>query len=401
VKKNSQEDSLDSSKTYKDLIIITSRFPYPLEKGDKLRVYHQIRHLSKYFKVHLISTPDNVVKSKHKKQLEPYCESINIFQINVFQKIGGLLYSLLTNKPFQVGYFYHFGIHRKIKKLLHVIEPDHIYCQLIRSAEYVKDYHDCHKTIDYMDAFSKGMERLSQSNKGLKRFLYNSEAKRLVNYENTIFDYFENHTIISNQDQKHIFHKDNDSITIIPNGIDDSFLNYEKEVEKDCDIIFIGSMSYSPNIAAAKYIVNDILPLLPTNTKVKISGANPSRQVLKLASENVDITGFLEDIKAAYKSAKIFVAPMFLSVGLQNKLLEAMALGLPCITTSLSNNAIQAEPNKEILIANSPQEFKEKISVLLNDEELYNRLQKNATQFVKENYDWNKITHRLVTILND
>ena len=78
-----------------------------------------------------------------------------------------------------------------------------------------------------------------------------------------------------------------------------------------------------------------------------------------------------------------------------------MALGLPCITTSLSNNAIQAEPNKEILIANSPQEFKEKISVLLNDEELYNRLQKNATQFVKENYDWNKITHRLVTILND
>lgn len=391
---------MHSSKTYKKLVILTSRFPYPLEKGDKLRAYHQIKHLSQFFEIHLISVPQNKVRKEDVEHLSPYCKSIHIYPVSLWKKGVGMLWSLLFNKPFQVGYFFHYSISRKINRFLSELKPDHIYCQLIRPAEYVKNYHDCPKTIDYMDALSKGMERLAKESRFFKKYLFNSEYKRLLNYENSIYEYFENHTIISLQDRQHIFHKNKDKIHVIPNGIDESFFNYDKPVEKNTDILFTGSMSYPPNVSAVEYVANLILPQLSPDTSFKIAGAYPSRNVLKLASHQVTVTGYVKDIKATYKSASIFVAPMFLSVGLQNKLLEAMALGVPCITTTLANNALQASPDKEILIADTPTEFITQINRLQNDDTLREEIIQNGKEFVRINYDWNKITDKLVQLLN-
>lgn len=391
---------MHSSKTYKKLVILTSRFPFPLEKGDKLRAYHQIKHLSKSFEIHLISVPQNKVKKKDMDHLAPYCKSIHIYPVSLWKKGVGMLWSLIMNKPFQVGYFFHYSISRKINRFLKELKPDHLYCQLIRPAEYIKNYHDCPKTIDYMDALSKGMERLAKDSRYFKKYLFNSEYKRLLDYENSIYEYFENHTIISRQDRQHIFHKNREKIHVIPNGIDEGFFNYDTPIEKDTNLLFTGSMSYPPNVSAAQYIAEQILPQLPQKTSFKIAGAFPSRQVSKLASEQITVTGYVKDIKATYKSADIFVAPMFLSVGLQNKLLEAMALGVPCVTTTLANNALQATPDKEILIADTPEAFIAQINRLQNDGSFRDEIIQNGKEFVRINYDWNKITDQLVQLLN-
>jgi sugar transferase (PEP-CTERM/EpsH1 system associated) len=383
----------------KKLLVITSRFPYPLEKGDKLRAYHQIKELSKCYKIYLVSTTEHEVSDEDLKELEEFCEEVTTFRIYKLEKWMGAGISLFMNRPLQIGYFHHNRIHRKIKKYLQHLKPDHIYCQLIRAAEYVKNYHECDKTIDYMDALSKGVERRSDKAKGLKKLIFRSEFRRLLKYENAIFEYFEHHTIISKQDRSYIFHRNRNKIEVIPNGVDESFINFELKEKLSGDLLFTGNMSYPPNITASNYIINAILPLLNSNPIVTIAGADPVKEIRLLQSNQVSITGFVKDVRQYYGSHKVFVAPMFIGTGLQNKLLEAMAVGIPCVTTTLANNALNATPEIEILIADDASSFAKQIERLLKDDELRANISGNAKKFIERSYNWNTVTKELIDLI--
>jgi glycosyltransferase involved in cell wall biosynthesis len=369
-----------------------------LEKGDKRRAYHQIKELSSFFEVHLFSITEHTVEQAHLDELKKYCFDIHTFHLSPLKKWFGAFIHLFGKTPIQVGYFYNWSIHIKVKRLLKKIKPDHIYAQLVRSSEYIKHYHDCPKTIDYMDALSKGLERRSEASHGIKKWIFQMEFKRLMDYENSIFEYFENHTIISEQDRKFIFHKNKDQITIIPNGVDTNYFKV-KSATKSADLVFTGNMSYPPNITASKYIVKDILPLLTNDIKIILAGANPSKEVLALQSDQVHVTGWVDDIRTSYMAAKVFVAPMFIGTGLQNKLLEAMAIGVPCITTTLANNALGAKENEEVLIANDARGFRDNIIKLLSDDKKSAAISLKAKQFVKENYDWKPVTRKLIELI--
>lgn len=379
-------------------MVITSRFPYPLEKGDKLRAYYQIKELAPFFEIHLLALSEFKVSSADLKQLAPFCKNITVLQLSFLERWLYTFLQFFDSKPFQIGYFTSYSKKRKVKYLLEEIKPDHIYCQLIRPAEYVKDYHTCTKTIDYMDALSKGIERRAETAVWYKKPFFKAEFQRLRQYEHKVFDYFEYHTIISEQDKNVIFHKERNKIKVVPNGVDKSFFEYEKVPEKKYTLVFTGNMNYAPNIEASKFLVNEILPKLDSANLV-LAGANPSEEILKLKSENVSITGWVEDIKAIYKAGTIFVAPMFLGTGLQNKLLEAMALEIPCITTTLANNALKAEKNKSILIANTKDEFVLAIKELLEKENLKKSIAQNGKTFVLENYNWHSSTKLLIDLI--
>lgn len=381
----------------KKLVYITSRFPFPLTKGDRLRAYYQLKDLSKTYEIHLISTTDEVINAAYKKELEKFCTSIHIFQLSKFEIGVSLLLNMLTSKPYQVAYFHHFKIQKKINQLLQELKPDHIFAQLIRSTEYVKDYHACSKTLDYMDALSKGMERRYQKAKFPFNLLVKSEWRRLKEYERKIFDYFENHLMISEQDKHYIYHPDYQKIQVIPNGIAAHFFEQQSITEKS-DVVFVGNLSYEPNIQAAEYLHSVIHRRLP-ELSIQVAGANPSRRVERLKSSRFIVRANVADIRDAYSSGKIFVAPMLIGTGLQNKLLEAMAQGLPCVTTTLVNNALKAKVGEEILIANTEEEFILAIQQLLSDEQLYHRIKTNALSFVKNTYGWEAINEDLVNLI--
>lgn len=381
------------------LLIVLSRFPYPLEKGDKLRAYHQIKHLSSQFSIHLICTTDQIVTDEHYSIVKKYCNEISIFKLNKFIQYLHVFLNYFFNKPYQVAYFYHFNISRKINKIIHQIKPDHIYAQLIRTSEYVKNYHGCSKTLDYMDAFSKGMERRMNKCKWWNKWIYKEEFIRLRKYEKQIFEYFENHTIISKADREFIFHPQSEKIKIIKNGIDSEY--YKTTTTKKLPILlFTGNMSYAPNIDAASFIYKEILPFCKKNNiNITICGTTPSEKLKNWNSNNYQITGYVEDIRLYYSNSFAFIAPMFLGTGLQNKILEALSMGLPCITTSLANQSIQAIPNVEILIADTPVEFISHLQNLLSNKELYTQLSENGRKFITDKFDWDKINEKLVEII--
>jgi len=390
---------VSSSTKYKPkLAIILSRFPYPLEKGDKLRAYHQIKDLSTEFEIHLFCTTDTGISEKQREKLRDYCSAIHVFKLNKVRQALRLLITMFTYKPFQVAYFTQTPIKKKIQKKMEELSPDYIFCQMLRVSEYVKDIHSCPKTLDFMDALSKGMERRAQKSYYPIKWIFAEEARRLQKYESKIFDYFEHQIIISKQDQTYITHPDASKIHVLSNGISDDFLKSSNS-EKKYDLLFTGNMSYAPNVLACAYIHEQIKPLLDKKIKIALVGANPHRSVKSYHSEQVLVTGWVENIRTYYLASKVFLAPMFSGSGMQNKILEAMASGLPCITTNLVNNAIGAKVGEEILIAETPEDFIKQIQSLMDDDDLYTSISEKAKKFVTEKYNWKELNQKLSTII--
>jgi glycosyltransferase involved in cell wall biosynthesis len=252
-----------------------------------------------------------------------------------------------------------------------------------------------------MDALSVGMERRAKISSFFLAKLFFEESKRLKFYERKILNYFESSIIISEQDKNLILCPKEKPLIIIPNGVSADFLNSELKIEKKYDIVFVGNLSYIPNIESCMYIAKKIIPLLkvqfPT-VKILFSGADPSSKIVALRNENIFVQAWVDDIKTSYLSAKIFFAPMLSGTGMQNKILEAMALGIPVVTSTLANNAILAEKEIEILIADTKTDFIEKLSFLLNDEEKITLIGKNGKEFIRSNYSWEKSNKKLLEL---
>lgn len=381
------------------LLVVLSRFPYPLEKGDKLRAFYQIQELSKFYRITLFATSDKPVDPADFQKVDALCEKVIVHHLSLGKRVLSLLTALFTDKPFQVHYFNSLSGRNTIKSEILNNNFEHIYCQLIRCSEYVKNIHHIPKTIDYMDTFSAGIERRINKRPWYDRWIFRMESKRLRNYERKIFDFFEHHTIISKQDRNLIAHPKKETIVPIPNGIAPSFFESLDRTETH-DFVFVGNMSYPPNIDAVKYIAAHILPHFP-DSSLLISGATPHPTVKKLVNGNAQITmtGWVDDIRDSYLDGKIFLAPMTIGTGMQNKLLEAMALKTPCITTDLANNPIGATDDKHILVGNNPEEIIAKISELLNSPEKRTQIASNAQQFVQEKYSWEHTTNELVSLM--
>lgn len=383
--------------------MMLSRFPFPLEKGDKLRAFHQIRGLSVEYDIVLCCMTEGDIPDTAFSEVKKYCSEIHLFPLTRTSLLFRALLAVFSKKPFQVAYFFRYRHYRKIKLMLHQKRPDHIFCQLLRMAEYVKDYHLCPKTIDYMDALSKGMERRIDTEPWYKSWFFKTEFRRLVRYERAIFDYFEHKTIISRQDLNYIHHPKRQEIAVIPNGVDVSFFDYP-ETKKKYDLLFTGNFSYPPNVEGACYIVKQILPALQKrgySPSLLLSGADPHPRVKALASDRVTVSGWVDDIRLSYAQSRIFVAPMFIGTGLQNKLLEAMASGLPCVTTRLANNALGAHDYENILLAEQCDEFVEKIILLLKEMDTFKLISDKGKSFVQANYSWDSQNNQLILLLRN
>ncbi len=384
------------------ILYIVSRFPYPLEKGDKLRAYYQLKGLSQNNEIILAALSDKKISRRNISELEKFCKTVQIFNLSKIGIFFNLIRATFTGIPWQVGYFYSRSIQKKIDVLISEHKPDRIFCQLIRTSEYAKNS-SIPKILDYMDVFSKGIERRLPTIPFYAKLIYRLEWKRLRKYEEKIFDYFDSKIIISDQDRYLIPHPDKDIIGVISNGVAPIFFQPVQH-KKEYDIIFNGNMNYPPNIESAEYLVNIILPLVlkkKADIKVLISGANPSARIRALASSHVTVSGWVEDIRDNFGKSKILVAPMFLSIGLQNKLLEAMALKIPCITSTLANNALRAKNGESILIADTPEDYCKHIIDLLADEKKAQTIGVNGHDFVLETYSWEKENAQLEGIIRN
>lgn len=378
------------------ILFILSRFPWPLEKGDKLRAFHFIRLLSEEHDVHLFALSDRKVSDTDYKAVAEYCDKIEVVHFSGWSIFKGLVASLFRGLPFQVGYFWNRKAARGISAMIKQEEPDLIFCQLVRVAEYVKDI-PVRKVIDYQDALSLNMRRRAAVSKGIKKLVFAREARLLSLYENSVFNKFDYRIIISEPDKEALTHPDKGEIVVIPNGVDHDFFIPDESAEKRYDVVFTGNMSYAPNVEGAIWLAKEIFPLVKKSMPhltLLLAGASPVSSVKALESDDITVTGWIPDIRDAYRQSKVFIAPMLTGSGLQNKLLEAMAMKLPCITTNLANASLMAENNREIIVADSADEIAAAIVKLLKDKQFAEEIAVSAYRMVRSKFCWNSVIEK-------
>ncbi|MBC6609962.1 glycosyltransferase [Hymenobacter sp. BT507] len=385
------------------LLVLLSRFPYPLDKGDKLRAFYQLRELAQRHTICLLALTDEDVPAASYAQVAPFCAGgVHVHRLRRAGMARGLATALACALPLQIGYFQDPAAQRLLTRLLHTFRPDHVYCQLIRMAEYLRPhYQQLPCTLDYMDVFSAGVARRAARSPRWQRPVFQLEAQRLRRYEALVFEWFHAHTIISDQDRQLINHPQRQQIRVVLNGIDTTHFQPTK-APKEYELLFCGNMAYPPNIDAAVFLAEEILPLVRRqhpHARLLIAGTTPTARVLALATEGVTVSGWLPDIRTAYAGARVFVAPMRTGTGLQNKLLEAMAMRLPCVTTTLANAALRGTPTEQILIGDTAVALAAHIIQLLSYPEAAATLAEQGLQFVRTHYNWSAATIRLEDIM--
>lgn len=382
----------------KKLVFITSRFPYPLDKGDKLRVFNQLKFLSKEFEVHLICINEKKNTQDELNEVSAICHSIHCFILPKYKRLYSLVSSLWKGTPFQVAYFYNKKIDSKIKKIITKTNPRYIHCHLIRTLEYIKTTKICPVSLDFMDAFANGMEKKEQIELNpFKKLLYRYEKEKLIKYESEAFKHAEHYCIISEQDSQFIFNPFFKKIEIVANGVDfDQF--YPRKVTKKYDLVFMGNMSYPPNIIAVTYLVEQIMPLVheirPT-TNLLIAGIGANKKIKNYQNKNIHVIERYDDISDSLALSRIMVAPMLISIGLQNKIIQAMAMQVPCIVSPSSNNPIGARNGTDIIEAEEPEQYTSAILELLDDNNKREQIAQAGFNFVRSNFSWEKQNEHL------
>ena len=389
------------------IFVLLPRIPWPLEKGDKLRAYNQIKQLAKNNEIILCALNDDkkVDKQAAFQAMQPFCSSINFIDLPKIGIIFNVFRSYLLGLPIQCGYYYSSKAKHKVHKLIEHHKPDMLFGQLLRVAPYLHKV-KLPKTIDYQDVFSMGMKRRAEIADIFTKPFFEMEYNRLRHYERRVFDEFDVKTIISEPDRANIDHPNRKKILIVPNGVDHEYYK-PMEMEKKYDIVFTGNMGYAPNVNAVEFLAYEIMPKvwekLP-DAKLYIAGAQPDMKVKKVACDNIIVSGWVDAIREAYAQSRIFIAPMRIGTGLQNKLLEAMSMKIPCITTSLANGSLHAVNGKEILVDNSSSELAADIVFLLKRPDKAAELAEEGYNFVNRVYDWGAATKimedAMITILN-
>ena len=383
------------------ILVVLPRFPYPLDKGDKLRAYHQIAELSKRHEVYLFALSHHKVMHDYYDRLHTFCTAVDYVKIHWWESAWGILKAFFSGKPLQLGYWYSNSACRAYARWEQQVQPDVVYCQMVRTMSLVAGS-TCRKVLDFQDALSLNTKRRMERSHGLLKLILNYEYRALQRTEQEALHLFDATIVIRTIDRDAI----SPSVNIVPNGVDTDYFSAQAlthSSNQTYTIVFCGNMSYAPNVDAARWLVNEIMPLVwkqcPYGMKVLIAGADPKPAVKALAGPKVTVSGRLDDIRQAYASAKIFVAPMRIGSGMQNKLLEAMSMGLPCVTTTLAATPLGATAWEHLLVGESAEDLADLI-LKLDIEELHDSIADAGHRFVQEHYAWPAAVAPLEKILS-
>jgi sugar transferase (PEP-CTERM/EpsH1 system associated) len=390
-----------------NILFLTSRLPYPPHRGDKLKIYNLIKQLSR--RGHEITLISFIASKKEKENIKPlmeFCVDVKIILLRPVNSFFNCMFGLFSSLPFQVLYFSSKKMSRLISSELALKKHELIHVHLIRMAQYAEETTEPKRVLDLTDAGSLYLERFFRSTKNpFMRAFLKTELGRLKRYER-ILEQFDVSLVCSEVDKNILQARAPQAhIDLLQNGIDLEYFSANGMASPiPGRIIYTGNMSYYPNIDGALYFIKEIFPKIRkafANAKLHIVGQNPSSVLKRLGGEDVVVTGFVPDIKAEYLQSAIAVAPIRFGAGTLNKILEPMALGIPVVATSIAMEGLPVQHGRDILVADSPDDFAQSVILLLNDEKLQRMLGANAQSVVRNLYDWKRIAIQLEKIYKD
>ena len=382
------------------ILFVANRVPYPPFRGDKLKIYNLAKRLSANHEIHLITFAESKEDYNYDEELGKLFKQVNIISLPKWQSYLNCLIAIFSNIPSQVAYFKSSKMNRLVQEFLSKNEIDIIHTQHLRMAQFTSKI-QMPKILDLPDAFSLYWKRrIENQTNPIKRFFEKIEFKRLYKFEGEIVKNFNLGLVCSREDLNYMqTEHSSENIDLLKNGVDlDTFKSEGHDYTKNTTLLFTGNMDYAPNVDAVGYFVKEIFPSITSkfpNVKFIIAGQRPVKQVLDLKASNIEITGFIPNLKVMYQQASIVVSPLRFGAGTQNKVVEAMAMGIPVVSGNIGFEGLEIENGEGVFLETNPTEFANKVIELLQSEILRQQTGTKGNSVAKEKFSWDIISLQL------
>jgi len=386
------------------ILFLANRVPYPPYRGDKLKIYNLARRLKGKHELHLITFAQTKEDLTWKAELEKIFTLVEFIYLPKWQSALQCLTAVWDSKPLQVLYFQSAAMQTRLTDLMGRHQYDAVHVQHLRMSPYLRDVKNVGRILDLPDAFSLYWERRKTVKRGMLRALFeNIEQKRVLAYEKILKDY-DLSLVCSQEDLEYLkatHHVDN--IDLLPNGVDlEVFKDRDHDYGHNQTILFTGNMDYAPNVDAVIYFTGSILPLIRQkfpDVKFVIGGQKPVKKVLELANDHVMVTGFIKDLAATYNEASVVVAPLRFGAGTQNKVLEAMAMGIPVVCSNIGFKGLGIQSGEGAIMQTDATAFANSVVDVLSSEQLRREMGQKGMQVINTCFDWDIIAAKLARFL--
>lgn len=373
------------------ILVLTSRYPYPVIGGDRLRIFAICQELSKYHDLTLLTFCDNRCELEYKNPDDGVFKEIIKIRRSKIESVINVLISIFTKTPLQVAYY---RSRRYKNKLNSIFEKfDISISHLIRTGQYVSELNS-KKVLEMTDAISLNYERFNKVNHDFntKILMFKIDRLKIKIYEKRMVDKFNVVSLISSVDKNYVEEgAKKKNIIVCTNGVNLDLFPFSDRINSDPEIVFIGNLNSVQNMDACLYFCREILPIIRRKIDVtfKIIGRMSDSESKQLrAFPGVSVCANVSNVADAAAHGRIAVAPVRVGAGVQNKVLEYMALGLPVVASSVALEGLSARPNTDLLVADRPEQFAESVLSLWNNLSLRTHIARSAAEYVQLNHSW-------------
>jgi sugar transferase (PEP-CTERM/EpsH1 system associated) len=394
-----------------ELLYLVHRFPYPPDKGDKIRSFHLLKHLSQRYRIHLGTFIDDEMDRKYLERVRDMCAETCFLDLYPRSARIRSLSGLLSGRPLTLPYYHDKRLQAWVSNLLETRPIGTILVLSAAMAQYVSHATNVRRVMDFVDIDSDKWMQYATTITWPMSWIYRRESKLLLDYEKQIARLFNSATFVSETEAnlfKRLAPEVATKVTYFNNGVDADYFSpqniYLNPYSAGIDaLVFTGAMDYWANIDAVQWFANNIfsaIRLQLPKVKFYIVGARPSAAVMALADlPGIIVTGSVPDVRPYLAHASMAVAPLRIARGIQNKVLEAMAMGKTVVASPQAIEGINAHPDRDVVVANDESDFSNRIIKLLQNG-TNPAVGHAARARVLEDYNWKKNLGRIDTLLS-
>lgn len=394
-----------------DILYLTHRIPYPPNKGDKIRSYHLLKHLSQNYRVHLGTFIDDKDDWKYVDKVKSLCAETYFANLNPLIARLHCLPALFNNDPLTLAFYKNKQFQAWVNTLINAKPIRKTLIFSAAMAQFTRHHSSLHRVIDLVDIDSDKWRQYAETKSWPQSWVYQRESKLLLDYERKIAHEFDSTCFVSEKEAnifKQLAPEDAKKVTYFNNGVDTDFFTPDREYDNPYPdqaeiIVFTGAMDYWANIDAVEWFAKEIFPKISAsrpNVQFYIVGSRPSAQVKALSSlPNITVTGFVEETRPYLAHASLVVAPLRIARGIQNKVLEAMSMGKVVITSPQALEGISAIPEKELFVATDENAFAQQIMASLQSSATAT-IGQAARSCILSNYSWGNNLLRIDQLLS-
>jgi sugar transferase (PEP-CTERM/EpsH1 system associated) len=386
------------------IFFIGQRVPFPPDRGDKITTYNEIRHLSTKHEVHVFCLADGRRDLDNIPGLRRYAKSVTAVPVVGWASKLRALDAMLAGKPLSVAAFNEAKLHDAVTRKFSELQPDLIIVYSCNVAQYAEHFPQVPRIMQFAELDSSRWGQFARRSRLPMRWVYALEERRFFAYERHIARSF-SHALVCTAAEQRDFERliPGAPVSLVGNGVDLDYFRSTGVAKRPGSIVFTGVMDYFPNIDAVVWFCDEVLPIVQQQIPgagLTICGSRPAAAVRRLAKRRgVTVTGRVPDTRPYMDEAELFIAPMRMARGIQNKLLEALAMGLPCVASQTAARGTVVQDGEGILAADDPEVFAEHVVRLLRDGAFRAAMASKARATAEANYRWEAQLTRLDQVI--